>query len=90
LTTLERFLKYIKIDTTSNSKNPQNPGTDNQKIFAKILIDELKELNIDYIDYDKEHCYVYACLKGDSKLPKVGFISHMDTSENAKGNDIMP
>lgn len=88
---LERFLKYVAIDTTSDSaKEDETPSTKNQRKLAEILVDELIDLNLDSIYYDSEHCYVYAKLDGDSNLPSLGFIAHMDTSEDSKGCDIKP
>lgn len=89
MTLLERFLKYIAIDTTSNSKSKTNPSTQIQQNLAKELLLELDSLGLE-CTYDKENGYVYALLKGDNSCPKIGFISHMDTSEEAKGNDIKP
>lgn len=87
---LDRFFKYISIDTTSDSSKDNTPSTKSQLEFAKLLIDELNSMNIDDIYFDGKNCYVYARLKGNEKLPKIGFVSHLDTSENAKGNNIKP
>lgn len=87
---LERFLKYISIDTTSDSSKTNNPSTEGQRKLAKLLTYEMQELNLDNIYYDQDHCYVYGILKGDERLPKIGFISHLDTSENANGRNIKP
>lgn len=89
MTVLERFLKYIKIDTSSSSTTDKIPSSNNQKLFAEELKKELIDLGID-VYYDEEHCYLYATLKGDPELPKIGFIAHLDTSEDAKGKDIKP
>lgn len=85
---LERFLNYIRIDTTSNPDKTDNPSTTGQIELAKMLVKELRDLNVDNIYFDEEHCYVYAVLKGNEKVPKVGFIAHLDTSDGAPGNDI--
>ena len=85
---LERFLKYISIDTTSDSLKIDTPSTKGQIKLATLLVEELKNLNIDMVHYDKEHCYVYGLLKGNVNLPKIGFISHLDTSEDAIGKNI--
>lgn len=87
---LERFLKYVSIDTTSDSSKVETPSTNGQFKLANILIEELKKLNMDMIHYDKDHCYVYALLKGNDELPKIGFIAHLDTSEDASGKNIEP
>lgn len=84
----DRFLKYILTDTTSDSKSSTSPSTKNQFLFANQLIEELYSMNINDVVFDEEHCYIYAVLKGDELLPKIGFISHLDTSENAPGKNI--
>ena len=87
---LERFLRYVSIDTTSDSSKTDTPSTKGQIKLASLLIEELKDLNIDMIHYDNEHCYVYGLLKGNDKLPKFGFVSHLDTSEAVSGKNIHP
>ena len=87
---LERFFKYISIDTTSDSSKEDTPSTKGQIELANLLIKELENLNIDSIHYDSKHCYIYALLKGNLDLPKIGFISHLDTSEDAVGKNIQP
>lgn len=87
---LERFLKYVSIDTTSDSSKTDTPSTKGQIKLARLLIEELKDLNIDMIHYDDEHCYVYGLLKGNDSLPEIGFVSHLDTSEAVSGKNIHP
>ena len=87
---LNRFLKYVSIDTTSDSTKENNPSTESQRTLATLLIKELEDLQVDEIYCDETHCYVYAKVNGDKSLPKIGFIAHMDTSEDAKGNNINP
>lgn len=90
MNTLQRFLKYISIDTTSSAAANDTPSTIEQHQLAQLLVEELNNMNITNIHYDQEHCYVYATLKGNSSLPKIGFVAHLDTSEDAKGNNINP
>lgn len=87
---LERFLEYVSIDTTSDSSKTDTPSTEGQKTLTKLLIKEMEKLNLDNIYYDQQHCYLYALLKGREDLPKIGFVSHLDTSENAVGKNIKP
>lgn len=87
---LKKFLEYIAIDTTSNSKINVNPSTKNQLLLAKKLVKELKNINGSNIHFDDKNCYLYAVLEGKKDLPKIGFISHLDTSLNAPGKDIKP
>lgn len=87
---VEKFLKYISIDTTSDSTKNDTPSTKGQFELADLLVKELQDLNVDMLYYDKEHCYVYAKLKGNENLPKIGFVAHLDTSEAASGKNIQP
>lgn len=87
---LDRFLKYVEIDTTSDSSKCNNPTSSGQIYLAEELYEELKELNIDDIYVDEENCYIYALIKGDKSIPSVGFVAHMDTSEDAPGKNIKP
>lgn len=87
---LEKFLKYIQISTNSDSKTGKTPSTETQWQLAKLLVQELKQLNMDEVWLDEEHCYVYAFLKGIENAPKIGFISHMDTSEAVTDINITP
>ena len=87
---LDRFLSYIKIPTNSKSDVDFVPSTDAQRTLAEKLVSELKELNVDDVYFDKNNCYVYAILKGNESLPKIGFISHLDTSEEVIDVNVNP
>ena len=63
MNTLERFLNYVKISTTSNFNSQTVPSTFCQKVLAKYLVNELKSIGVNDVFYDNEHCYVYALLK---------------------------
>ncbi len=86
---LERFLKYVKIETTSSASSDLIPSTKSQYNLARVLIQELKDIGLE-VYFDEEHCYVYGILKGNIEAPSIGFITHLDTSESAKGADIKP
>ena len=58
---IERFIRYSKIDTQSDENSDTHPSTEKQHKLAELLADELKTLGLD-VDYDEEHCYVYAYL----------------------------
>lgn len=87
---MDRFIKYVSIPTNSNSKTAKTPSTESQNVLAKVIVQELKDLNMREVYFDKEHCYVYALLKGDENIPKIGFISHMDTSEAVIDINVKP
>lgn len=86
----DRFLRYIRIGTSSDEDSGTTPSTITQFDLAKVLVKELRDIGIPDEDvyFDDVHCYVYASIKGDSSLPKIGFISHMDTSPESPGDNI--
>ncbi len=90
---IEKFLKYVKVDTQSDDTTGTSPSTMKQHDLAKILAAELEEIGASDVYYDREHCYVYSripsnCDNPDS--PALGFISHMDTSDEVSGKDVNP
>lgn len=88
---LERFLRYISVDTQSDDNSPTTPSTSKQFDLAKMLVKELKELGIKDAAVD-ENCYVMATLPAntDKKVPVIGFISHVDTSPDMSGANVKP
>lgn len=88
----ERFLRYISIDSRSDETSGEHPSTPSQFAMADHLYEELKAMGISDITYDREHCYIYLKLKGNDpeRIPKIGFIAHMDTSPEASGKNIRP
>lgn len=87
----ERFLNYVKFDTTSDEDSLTTPSTPGQIELAKYLVEELKQLGLNEVTLD-EHGYVYATLPAniEKKVPVVGFIAHMDTSPAVSGKNIKP
>jgi tripeptide aminopeptidase len=90
-TVLEKFIKYVKIDTQSDSFSENTPSTIKQKTLSSLLVKELKEMGINnsYLD---EFGYVYAKLLSNStkKVPKICFCSHVDTSPDCSGLNVKP
>ena len=87
---LNRFLSYITVPTNSNSNTGTTPSTSTQWDLAKKLVEELRMFGLNEVYLDEEHCYVYACLKGNEGTPKIGFIAHMDTSEAVTDENMNP
>ena len=88
----KRFLRYVKIHTTSNDENiGKTPSTERQFDLAKILRDELLELGLENVELE-EHCYVYATLpsNSDGDCMPIGFIAHIDTSNAVSGEGVKP
>ncbi len=88
---LNRFLKYVQFETTSNEKSQTTPSTENQLEFAKVLGDELKQLGLEDVSVD-DNGYVMATLPSniEKEVPTIGFIAHMDTSPDMSGKDVKP
>lgn len=89
---LERFLRYVKIDTTSDENAEDKfPSTEKQLDLARVLLGELRGLGID-AELDEQYGYVYASIPGNTnkKTETVGFIAHMDTSPAISGTDVRP
>lgn len=87
---LERLLRYVKIDTTSDSTSPTCPSTAIQFDLARVLEAELKELGLTDVSLD-ENGYLMATLKGNTEgVETIGFISHMDTNEDVSGTNVNP
>ncbi|WP_097026425.1 peptidase T [Clostridium peptidivorans] len=88
---VERFLKYVKLDTKSDEESGVTPSSEGQKVFAKELGKELENLGFTNVTVD-ENYYVMAEIPSniDKKVPIVGFIAHMDTSPDMSGKDVNP
>lgn len=87
---IERFLKYVKFDTTANIKNASCPSSEGQRVFANYLVEELRKLGLKDASVD-ENCYVMATLKGNTEnVDTIGFISHLDTAPDITGKDVSP
>src|SRR4030095_12271928 len=90
-TCVERFLKYVQIDTQSDADSDSYPSTEKQKNLGKLLVKELKEIGIADAQLDK-FGYIYATLKSNTrkKVPVICFCSHMDTSPETSGANVKP
>ena len=90
-TCVDRFLKYVKIDTQSNEESTTFPSDPKQLELSKILVDELKAIGLPDAEID-EYGYVMATLdsNSDKDVPVIGFIAHVDTSPAVSGKDVNP
>ncbi len=88
----ELFLDYVKVHTTSNDESGTHPSFDGEFALASKLADKLNELGLKQVKVD-DKCYVYGLLPataGYENVPALGFISHMDTSNEASGENVTP
>jgi tripeptide aminopeptidase len=90
-TLLDRFLRYVAIDTQSDEASSSFPSTEKQKNLGRLLVAELQELGITDAHLD-DWGYVYATIPATSgePAPVVCFCSHMDTSPDASGAGVKP
>lgn len=88
---LDRFMKYIVIDTESEEDVEQLPSTKKQFDLAHQLVEELNTIGAKDVYLDEEHCYVYATIPATKEGVKtIGFISHMDTAPSMSGKNVKP
>ena len=90
---LDRFLRYVKIDTQSED-NGIHPSTKKQFDLARLLEKELRDMGASEVSLDEEFCYVYAVIPSSlpegARAPAVGFMAHMDTSDAVSGAGVKP
>ncbi len=88
---MDRFLRYVKIDTQSAEDQPAPPSTKKQIDLANLLEKELKELGVENVSIS-EWGIVYGRIPGNlannSSVPTIGFIAHMDTSPAVSGANV--
>lgn len=89
MTVIERFLKYVTIDTQSVEEATCFPSSEKQKNLGNLLVEELKQIGAQNPRMD-EFGYVYATIPAttNSKAPVLGFLSHMDTSPAISGANV--
>lgn len=80
---LERFIRYVKVNTRSDAASQRIPTTSGQVTLAKIIQQELVELGLSEICYSEENGFLTAMLPGNiaSEIPAIGFIAHLDTAD---------
>lgn len=88
---MDRFLRYVKIDTQAAEDQPAPPSTKKQLDLARLLEKELKDLGVQNVRLS-EWGIVYGMVQGNlpdnSKVPTIGFIAHMDTSPAVSGANV--
>lgn len=91
---LERFLRYVQVDTQSDDSAEGFPSTEKQKDLARMLVQELKALGCEDAAMD-DWGYVFATVrgnlpKGHPPVPPIGFIAHLDTYPGTSGGGVKP
>jgi tripeptide aminopeptidase len=90
--TIERLVRYAKIETTSDRHAGVIPSTPTQWNLARLLVEELKALGIPDVTLDGK-CFVIARIPatpGHEKMPSIGLMAHIDTSNEVSGANVKP
>ena len=90
---VDRFLRYVRIDTQSKEERTVVPSTPTQWTLAKMLVEELRDLGAERVRIS-DNCMVYATIPANvpvnDKLPTIGLIAHVDTSPAVTGLNVDP
>ena len=89
---LERFIRYVKIETTSSSESKSSPSTDCQRNLLEVLKKELCDSGAEDITLD-ENGYLIARIPaspGYENVPTIGFLAHVDTASDVSGKNVKP
>lgn len=91
-TVVDRFLRYVQIDTQSDPQSKTNPSTEKQKDLSRMLVEELLAMGLADAELD-EWGYVYATIPANTDktdVPTICFCSHVDTSPDVTGAGVKP
>jgi len=94
---LDRFLRYVKVDTRSDEGSETSPSTEKQKDLSRMLVEELQALGCADAEMN-EWGYVFATIPENlpddhpaaGKVPAIGLIAHVDTYFGTSGKDVKP
>ena len=85
---LERFLRYVRVDTQGAYREPQRPSTKKQLDLSRLLVDELRALGLEAELTDGAN--VFSGLPDHEGMPVVGLIAHVDTTPDVTGAGVSP
>ncbi|HSR38064.1 MAG TPA: peptidase T, partial [Phnomibacter sp.] len=90
-TVLDRFLRYVQVDTQSDPNSLSSPSTEKQKQLSAMLAKELQDMGLADAHMD-EYGYVYASIAANTNksVPAICFCSHVDTAPDCSGTNVKP
>ncbi|QDT20891.1 peptidase T [Gimesia chilikensis] len=90
-TLLDRFLRYVKVDTQSDETSPSFPSTKKQLDLSRMLCEECKQLGLEDVTIS-EYGIVMATIPGtvEGDVPAIGWVAHVDTSPEFSGTNVKP
>ncbi|EUJ48475.1 peptidase T [Paenilisteria rocourtiae] len=88
---MERFIKYVQVDTQSDDSSSTVPTTPGQLELGNILVEELKAIGMEDVTIDANG-YVMATLPSNTtkKVATIGFLAHIDTATDMTGKNVSP
>jgi tripeptide aminopeptidase len=88
---LQRFLRYVRVDTRSDPHSATYPSTEKQLDLLRMLADECRELGLEDVELD-EHGYVTATVPAtvEGDAPTIGLVAHVDTFPGVSGTGVKP
>lgn len=89
---VERFLRYVRIDTRADRDSDSTPSTEKQKDLSRLLAEELAALGVEDAAMD-EHGYVYGHLPAVGRgadAPALALVAHVDTAPDEPGGPVVP
>src|SRR4051794_749897 len=91
MSVLDRFLRYVRVDTRADDASPSCPSTPGQMTLQRLLAGELREIGLSDVELDG-HGYLMATVPAsvDTAAPVIGLVAHVDTSPEMSGLDVVP
>ena len=91
MTVLDRFLRYVTIDTRADERSTGCPSTPGQMALQEMLAGELRDIGLSDVVLD-EHGYLFATVPATAgcSAPTIGFVAHVDTSPEMSGTNVRP
>src|SRR5450432_4669279 len=88
---VDRFFRYVQMDTQSNPDSNTQPSTSKQPDFSQLLLEELKSMGLSEIEIDVNG-YVYASIPSNTskQVPVICFCAHVDTSPDCLATGVKP
>jgi tripeptide aminopeptidase len=88
---LERFLRYVRVDTTADDTSDAYPSSPGQWELGRLLVEELQAIGLDDARQD-DHALVWATIPAttDRDVPVIGLNAHLDTSPETSGTNVRP
>ena len=90
-TLLDRFLRYVKVDTQSDETSPSFPSTKKQLDLSWMLCEECEQLGLEDVtisEYGIVMATIPSTVEGD--VPAIGWVAHVDTSPEFSGTNVKP